>query len=178
VTLGGDLVTSQLSEKKTTVRRSFLRLFFAAAALASTVAFPASSASAAYPPGPLGPFVFVVPSSQTVAAGTEFTVTVFGCEPGKPCAITFNPTVNAECVNGRATATFRAPCEAGIYPISAVVRGKTYTSYITVTGSCDGVPATGISTLPTALSLGLGTLATGIVLLVATRSRHRLRLAH
>lgn len=161
-----------------TARRLISRVVLSAVALFATLALPSQSASAAYPPGPIGPFVYVVPESQTVAAGEEFTVTVFGCEPGTPCAITFNPTVLASCVNGKATAKFRAPCKAGVYPISAVVRGKTYTSYITVTGSCDGVPGTGIATLPTTLSLGLGALCTGLVLLIASRSRHRMRLAH
>lgn len=159
-------------------RRLLSRVVFSSVVLFATLALPSQTVSAAYPPGPVGPFVFVFPDSQTVAAGEEFTVTVLGCESGKPCAISFNPTVLASCVNGKATAKFRAPCKAGIYPISAVVRGKTYTSYITVTGSCDGVPSTGIATLPTTLSLGLGALGTGLVLLIASRSRHRMRLAH
>lgn len=138
---------------------------------------PSGGASAAYPPIPPGPFVFVYPESPTVQAGENFKVFVLGCRDGDTCPISFNPTVNAIGVKGIATATFRAPCKPGIYPISAVVRGKTYTNTVTVVGSCDGVPATGISTLPTALSTGLGALVTGFVLLLATRSRRRLRLA-
>jgi hypothetical protein len=138
---------------------------------------PSGDVSAAYPPGPIGPFVFVYPESPTVQAGENFKVFVVGCRDGETCPISFNPTVNAVGVKGVATATFRAPCKPGVYPISAVVRGKTYTNTVTVVGSCDGVPATGISNLPTALSTGLGALVTGFVLLLATRSRRRLRLA-
>lgn len=131
---------------------------------------PSGDVSAAYPPGPIGPFVFVYPESPTVQAGENFKVFVVGCRDGETCPISFNPTVNAVGVKGVATATFRAPCKPGVYPISAVVRGKTYTNTVTVVGSCDGVPATGIL-------VGLGTLMTGFVLLLARRSRRRLRLA-
>lgn len=174
-------MNSLLPEKKTMTR--VRRVLFAATAVAATLALPSPSVSAgaplsAYPPIINGPLVFVYPSSTTVTAGSEFTVTVLGCQSGTPVAITFNPTVSANCVNGRATATFRAPCQSGVYPISAVIRGQTTKSYVTVTGSCDGIPSTGIASLSTALSLGLGTLATGIVLFIAARSRHRLRLTH
>lgn len=139
----------------------------------------ASPVSAAYPPvppvGPIGPFI--VPSSTTVQAGAEFTVTVYGCEPNKPCLISFNPTVQAPVINGVAKATFRAPCKAGVYPVSVVVRGQTYSTDITVVGSCGGVPATGISTLATALPLSGGTIATGLVLIIAARTRRRPQLA-
>lgn len=138
---------------------------------------PSGGVSAAYPPGPIGSLVSVYPESPSVQAGENFKVFVVGCLDGETCPISFNSTVNAIGVKGIATATFRAPCKPGIYPISAVVRGKTYTSYITVTGSCDGVPATGISNLPVALTTGLGTLMTGFVLLLATRTRRRLPLA-
>ena len=179
----GTLVNSLMPGKKIMARPGLRRILFAATAVAATLALPSPSVSAgeatlAYPPVINGPLVFVYPNSPTVTAGTQFTVTVLGCESGKPVAVTFNPTVNANCVNGRATATFRAPCKAGVYPISAVVRGQTSKSYVTVTGSCDGIPSTGIASLSTALSLGLGTLATGIVLFIAARSRHRLRLTH
>lgn len=131
--------------------------------------------SAAYPPvppvGPIGPFI--VPSSLVVQAGTEFTVTVYGCEPDKPCLISFNPTVQAPVINGVATATFRAPCKAGVYPVSVVIRAQTYSVDITVVGSCGGVPGTGISTLSTALPLSAGTIATGVVLVIAARTRRR-----
>lgn len=154
-------------------------------ALFATLVLPSQSVSAAYPPGPpptpgfsIGPLVYVYPESQTVRAGENFRVFVFGCRDGETCPISFNPTVNAVGVKGIATATFRAPCKAGAYPIKAVVRGRTYTSSITVTGTCAGLPRTGLATLPSSLSLGLGGLVTGLVLIIAARSRHRMRLAH
>ena len=161
-------------------RRRFLtRLALVTLSLVAPLV-PSGDVSAAYPPGPLGPFVFIYPESQTVQAGENFKVFVVGCRDGETCPVSFNPTVNALGVKGVATATFRAPCKAGVYPISAVVRNRTYTTSITVVGSCrssGGVPGTGISILPTALSTGLGALVTGFVLLLATRSRRRLRVA-
>lgn len=148
------------------------------AAIALLTPFGAAQpVSAAYPPvppgviGPIGPFI--IPSSTVVQAGAEFTVTVYGCEPNKPCLISFNPTVQAPVINGVATATFRAPCKAGVYPVSVVIRGRTYSRDITVVGSCGGVPGTGISTLSTALPLSAGTIATGVVLVIASRTRRR-----
>lgn len=158
--------------------RTFSRLALSVVALLAGLALPAQSASAAYPPGPLGPLIFVYAQSPTVRAGENFKVVVVGCRDGEICPVSFNPTVNAVGVKGIATATFRAPCKPGIYPIKAVVRGRTYTSSITVIGSCSGLPATGLARLSTTLSLGLGTLATGLVFFIALRSRHRMRLAH
>lgn len=156
------------------IRRSALLLLVAGSAFLA----PVQSASAAYPPIPpitIGPLI--IPSSYIVQAGTEFSVTVFGCESGQPCAISFNPTVMAPVINGVAKATFRAPCKPGVYPVSALIRGRTYSVDITVIGSCARVPSTGITILSTALPVGLGTLATGAVLVVATRARRRPRLA-
>lgn len=156
------------------IRRSTLSLLIAGMALLA----PGQSASAAYPPIPpitIGPLI--VPSSYIVEAGTEFTVTVFGCEAGQPCAISFNPTVMAPVINGVAKATFRAPCKPGVYPVSAVIRGRTYSVDITVVGSCDRVPSTGITILSTALPMGLSTIATGAALVIASRSRRRPRFA-
>lgn len=156
------------------IRRSALSLLIAGLTLVA----PAQSASAAYPPIP--PITFrplIIPSSYIVQAGTEFTVSVLGCESGQPCAISFNPTVMAPVINGIAKATFRAPCKPGVYPVSAVIRGRTYSVDITVIGSCDRVPSTGLTILSTALPLGLGSMATGAVLVVAARSRRRPRFA-
>lgn len=83
----------------------------------------------------------------------------------------------APVINGIAKATFRAPCKPGVYPVSAVIRGRTYSVDITVIGSCDRVPSTGLTILSTALPLGLGSMATGAVLVVAARSRRRPRFA-
>ncbi|MFM7872148.1 MAG: hypothetical protein ACKPBG_10765, partial [Actinomycetota bacterium] len=83
------------------IRRSALSLLIAAAALVA----PGQSASAAYPPIPpitIGPLI--IPSSFVVQAGTEFTVTVLGCQSGQPCAISFNSTVMAPVINGVAKA--------------------------------------------------------------------------
>lgn len=156
------------------IRRSALSLLIAGLTLVA----PAQSASAAYPPIPpitFGPLI--IPSSYIVQAGTKFTVSVLGCESGQPCAISFNPTVMAPVINGIAKATFRAPCKPGVYPVSAVIRGRTYSVDITVIGSCDRVPSTGLTILSTALPLGLGSMATGAVLVVAARSRRRPRFA-
>lgn len=156
------------------VRRSALALLIAGLALMA----PGQSASAAYPPIPpitIGPLI--IPSSYVVQAGTEFTVTVLGCESGQPCAISFNPTVMAPVINGIAKATFRAPCKPGVYPVSALIRGRTYSVDITVVGSCDRVPSTGLTILSTALPVGLGTIATGAALVVASRARRRPRFA-
>lgn len=156
------------------IRRSALSLLIAGLTLVA----PAQSASAAYPPIPpitFGPLI--IPSSYIVQAGTEFTVSVLGCESGQPCRISFNPTVMAPVINGIAKATFRAPCKPGVYPVSAVIRGRTYSVDITVIGSCDRVPSTGLTILSTALPLGLGSMATGAVLVVAARSRRRPRFA-
>lgn len=156
------------------IRRSALSLLIAGVALMA----PGQPASAAYPPIPpitIGPLI--IPSSFVVQAGTEFTVTVLGCQSGQPCAISFNPTVMAPVINGVAKATFRAPCKPGVYPVSALIRGRTYSVDITVIGSCDRVPSTGITILSTALPTGLGTIATGIALMVASRSRRRPRYA-
>lgn len=155
-------------------RSKVLGSLFAVAAFLAPFGTP-TSVSAAYPPvppvGQLGPFI--IPSSSVVQAGTEFTVTVYGCEPGKPCPISFNPTVQAPVINGVATATFRAPCKAGVYPVSVVIKARTYSIDIKVVGSCGGVPGTGISTLSKTLPLAAGTIATGVVLVIASRSRRR-----
>lgn len=133
-----------------------------------------TSASAAYPPGPidLGPIVY--PDSPTVAAGTTFGVSVIGCEKGQQVTITFNSVVReVTCGNPRATTTFTAPCKAGTYQISAVVGGVRTFSSVTVVGTCSGIPATGASNLMSYIALSLGASLSGVMLFIVSRLRRR-----